>query len=108
MLDQLSVADFLSQQHYVDASKIGIWGWSFGGYMTARVLCKASPLIAAGMSVAPVTDWRFYDSIYTEVCQAAPVGCVWVAWRHRVFCTFCSATWANQRPMRMGTRRGMH
>jgi dipeptidyl-peptidase 4 len=64
--DQIAVAKWLGQQDYVDAKRIGLWGWSFGGYLTALSLTKSPETFRAGISVAPVTNWRFYDSIYTE------------------------------------------
>ena len=51
---------------WVDAERIGIWGWSYGGYLTAKVVELGDPVIAFGVSTAPVADWRFYDSMYTE------------------------------------------
>ncbi|CAO1633202.1 unnamed protein product [Sympodiomycopsis kandeliae] len=51
---------------YVDEKRMGIWGWSYGGYFTSKVIESDSDVITLGMAVAPVTDWRFYDSIYTE------------------------------------------
>lgn len=63
--DQLVGVRWLSQQPFVDARRIGIWGWSYGGYMTLYALTH-SGAFRAGAAVAPVTDWRLYDSIYTE------------------------------------------
>jgi dipeptidyl-peptidase-4 len=64
--DQIDAAKWLGKQPYVDANRIGIWGWSFGGYLTALCMAKGNDVFKMGMSVAPVTNWRFYDSIYTE------------------------------------------
>lgn len=64
--DQIEAAKWLGNQSYVDKSRIGIWGHSFGGYMTLLGLTKGEGIFRAGISVAPVTSWRFYDSIYTE------------------------------------------
>lgn len=64
--DQVEAAKWLGKQAYVDKNRIGIWGHSFGGYMTLLGLTKGEGVFAAGISVAPVTNWRFYDSIYTE------------------------------------------
>ncbi|WP_034256761.1 S9 family peptidase [Adhaeribacter aquaticus] len=64
--DQIEVAKYLGNQPYVDKGRIGIWGHSFGGYMTLLALTKGNGLFRAGISVAPVTNWRYYDSIYTE------------------------------------------
>ncbi len=64
--DQLVGVDWLRQQRWVDADHIGVFGWSYGGYMTLMLLGKASDRIAAGVAVAPVTDWSLYDTHYTE------------------------------------------
>lgn len=64
--DQLAAARYVASLPYVDASKIGIFGWSFGGYETLMAMTAPGNPYAAGIAVAPVTDWRFYDSIYTE------------------------------------------
>ncbi len=63
--DQTEAARWLATQPYIDGQRIGIWGWSYGGYMTALAMMN-SDRFAAGVSVAPVTDWRLYDTIYTE------------------------------------------
>jgi len=64
--DQLSGIDWLRSQGYVDAAHIGVFGWSYGGFMALRLLAAASDRIAAGVAVAPVTDWALYDTHYTE------------------------------------------
>lgn len=64
--DQLVGVDWLAKQPWVDASRIGIFGWSYGGYQTLMLLEKAPERFAAGVAVAPVTDWTLYDSHYTE------------------------------------------
>ena len=64
--DQAAAARYLSQMPYVDKSRIGIWGWSFGGYMTTLALTKNADLFKMGIAVAPVTNWRYYDTVYTE------------------------------------------
>jgi dipeptidyl-peptidase-4 len=66
VLDQLSVLEFLKTKSYVDANRVGVWGWSFGGYMSSLLLTKGEGNFKAGIAVAPVTNWRYYDSIYTE------------------------------------------
>jgi dipeptidyl-peptidase 4 len=66
VIDQLEGVKWLKDQSYVDGSRIGVFGWSYGGYMTLMMLAKASDQIAAGVSGAPVTDWRLYDTHYTE------------------------------------------
>ena len=65
-LDQIETAKYLQKQNYVDADRIGIWGWSYGGYLTSLCMTKGKGLFKAGIAVAPVTNWRFYDTIYTE------------------------------------------
>jgi dipeptidyl-peptidase 4 len=64
--DQLAGVRWLQTQPWVDGKRIGVFGWSYGGYMTLMLLAKGSELIAAGAAVAPVTDWRLYDTTYTE------------------------------------------
>lgn len=64
--DQIDAARWIGRQAWGDASRIGIWGWSYGGYMTAMSLARGGDVFKAGIAVAPVTDWRYYDSIYTE------------------------------------------
>ncbi|KAI8824407.1 dipeptidyl peptidase IV N-terminal region-domain-containing protein [Fimicolochytrium jonesii] len=70
--DQLAAADWLRTQSFVDPARIAIWGWSYGGYMTAKCIEANSGRFALGMSVAPVTDWMYYDSIYTERYMKTP------------------------------------
>jgi dipeptidyl-peptidase-4 len=64
--DQVAGIHWLKAQAYVDPARIGVFGWSYGGYMTTMMLAKASSEIAAGVAVAPVTDWTLYDTFYTE------------------------------------------
>ncbi|MDX1905474.1 MAG: S9 family peptidase [Bacteroidia bacterium] len=64
--DQLHAARYLQSLPYVDDARIGIWGWSYGGYMTSLCMTKGQGLFKTGIAVAPVTNWRFYDTIYTE------------------------------------------
>lgn len=64
--DQIAAAKWLGKQSYVDAARIGIFGWSFGGYMTLLAMTKGADVFKAGISVAPVTNWKYYDTIYTE------------------------------------------
>lgn len=64
--DQLAGVAYLKSLPFVDGSRLGIWGWSYGGYMTCYALANAPGVFRAGAAVAPVTDWRYYDSIYTE------------------------------------------
>lgn len=70
--DQLTGIEWLGQQSYVDAKRIGVFGWSYGGFMTLRLLAQASDKIAMGVSVAPVTDWALYDTHYTEQFMGTP------------------------------------
>src|SRR4029079_18063497 len=64
--DQVAGLRWLGEQAWVDARRIGVFGWSYGGYMPAMLLAKASDRIAAGVAVAPVVDWSLYDTFYTE------------------------------------------
>lgn len=70
--DQITAAKWLGNQPYVDANRIGIFGWSFGGYMTSLALTKGADTFKLGIAVAPVTNWRYYDSIYTERFMGTP------------------------------------
>ncbi|OBZ88076.1 putative dipeptidyl-aminopeptidase B [Choanephora cucurbitarum] len=71
-IDQINAAKHWALLEYVDPSRIAIWGWSFGGYLTTKVVEANSGLFSAAMAVAPVTDWRFYDSVYTERYMLTP------------------------------------
>jgi dipeptidyl-peptidase 4 len=62
----------MGTQPYVDASRIGIWGWSFGGYISSSCMVKGNGIFKAGIAVAPVTNWRYYDNIYTERFMRTP------------------------------------
>ena len=64
--DQVLGAHWLSSQSYVDAARIGVWGWSYGGYLTLMLMLRAPGVFAAGIAGAPVTDWTLYDTHYTE------------------------------------------
>lgn len=70
--DQIAVAKKLSELPYIDASRTGIWGWSYGGFMSANCLFQGADTFEMAISVAPVTSWRFYDSIYTERYMQTP------------------------------------
>lgn len=70
--DQIFVAKELGKLPYVDASRIGIWGWSFGGYMASLGISKGVDIFKAAIAVAPVTNWRYYDNIYTERFMRTP------------------------------------
>jgi dipeptidyl-peptidase-4 len=69
---QLAGVAYLKSLPYVDPARIGIWGWSFGGYETTYALTHSPGTWKVGVAVAPVTDWRFYDSIYTERYMGMP------------------------------------
>ncbi|MGB3181521.1 MAG: S9 family peptidase [Cyclobacteriaceae bacterium] len=64
--DQIAVAGQLADLPYVDAKRIGIWGWSYGGYMSSLCLYLGNDVFSTAIAVAPVSNWRFYDTIYTE------------------------------------------
>lgn len=70
--DQLAGVAYLKSLPYVDPNRVGIWGWSYGGYMTLNALFKARDVFTVGAAVAPVTDWRLYDAIYTERYMKQP------------------------------------
>ncbi|MEM1121503.1 MAG: S9 family peptidase [Bacteroidota bacterium] len=65
-IDQIEAAKYLGSLPYADASRIGIFGWSYGGFMSSLCLLKGNDVFKAAIAVAPVTSWRWYDSIYTE------------------------------------------
>ena len=70
--DQVEAASYLATLPYVDKDNIGIWGWSFGGFNTLMTMSNAKSIFKAGVAVAPPTDWRFYDTIYTERYMRTP------------------------------------
>ncbi|MGL5731463.1 MAG: S9 family peptidase, partial [Bacteroidales bacterium] len=70
--DQVEAASYLKTLSYVDANNIGIWGWSFGGYTTLMSMSVSKDIIKAGVAIAPVTDWRYYNTIYTERYMRTP------------------------------------
>ncbi len=70
--DQVETALYLGLQPYVDKERIGIWGWSFGGYMTLMSMSEGTPVFKAGVAVAAVTDWNYYDTIYGERFMRTP------------------------------------
>lgn len=70
--DQIEVARQLGKLPYVDASRIGIWGWSYGGYMSSLGISKGADIFKTAIAVAPVTNWRYYDNIYTERFMRKP------------------------------------
>lgn len=70
--DQIAAAEKLSERPYIDAARTGIWGWSFGGHMATNSLLKGNDTFEMAIAVAPVTSWRFYDTIYTERFMRTP------------------------------------
>jgi dipeptidyl-peptidase-4 len=70
--DQIAAAKKLGAMDYIDASRIGIWGWSYGGFMSSNCLLQGNETFSTAIAVAPVTSWRFYDSIYTERYMTTP------------------------------------
>jgi dipeptidyl-peptidase-4 len=64
--DQIEAAQWLGSREYTDASRIGIFGWSYGGYMSSLCILKGNNVFQSAIAVAPVTNWKWYDSIYTE------------------------------------------
>jgi dipeptidyl-peptidase-4 len=72
LVDQLASVRYLRSLPYVDGSRIGIWGGSYGGHMTLHAMLRAPNIFKAGFARAPVTDWRQYDTIYTERYMGTP------------------------------------
>ncbi|MBL7945929.1 MAG: S9 family peptidase [Flavobacteriales bacterium] len=70
--DQIASAKWLAEQTYVDGARIGIFGWSYGGYMSSLCITKGADVFKAAIAVAPVSNWRYYDSIYTERFMGLP------------------------------------
>lgn len=70
--DQLNGIRWLGKQNFIDAKRIGVYGWSYGGYMSLHILAQGGDLLAAGAAGAPVTDWAFYDTHYTERYMDTP------------------------------------
>ncbi len=70
--DQIEAAKYLGSIPYVDKNRIGMWGWSFGGYMSTLCITKGADYFSTAIAVAPVTDWRYYDNIYTERYMRKP------------------------------------
>lgn len=71
-LDQIAFAKALADMPFVDPARIGIWGWSFGGHMASQCLLTGQDVFSMAIAVAPVTNWRFYDTIYTERFMRTP------------------------------------
>ncbi|MDD3005521.1 S9 family peptidase [Flavobacterium sp.] len=70
--DQIDAAKVIGSYPYVDASRIGIWGWSYGGFMSSNCILKGNDVFKTAIAVAPVTTWRLYDSVYTERFMQTP------------------------------------
>ena len=70
--DQIAAARYFASLPYVDNNKLGIWGWSYGGYNVLMSMSRGNGIFKAGVAIAPVTDWRFYDTIYTERFMRTP------------------------------------
>jgi len=71
-IDQIEAAKYFASQAYVDSTRIGIWGWSYGGYMSTLCITKGADVFSLAIAVAPVTNWRYYDNIYTERFMRKP------------------------------------
>lgn len=70
--DQISAARYFGKKDYIDEDRIGIWGWSYGGYMSSICIAKGADVFKSAIAVAPVTNWRYYDNIYTERYMRTP------------------------------------
>ena len=70
--DQISFAKHLAKQEFIDSERIGIYGWSFGGFMALNCALKGDGIFKMAIAVAPVTSWRYYDTIYTEIYNGIP------------------------------------
>ena len=70
--DQIAAARYLGKQSYIDSKRIAIWGWSYGGFNTLMSMSRGNGIFNAGIAIAPVTDWKYYDSVYTERFMRTP------------------------------------
>ncbi|TYQ00458.1 dipeptidyl-peptidase-4 [Tenacibaculum adriaticum] len=70
--DQIAAAKQLAERNYIDKNNIGIWGWSYGGFMSTNCILKGNDIFTTAIAVAPVTSWRFYDTVYTERYMQTP------------------------------------
>ncbi|MFL9843081.1 S9 family peptidase [Flavobacterium rhizosphaerae] len=70
--DQIDAVKVIGRYSYVDPERIGIWGWSFGGFMASNCILKGNDVFSMAIAVAPVTNWRFYDTVYTERYMQTP------------------------------------
>ncbi|KAJ3203207.1 hypothetical protein HDU82_006759 [Entophlyctis luteolus] len=71
--DVVEATEYMIRLGFVDPKRIAVWGWSFGGFLASKVIELNSGVVTTGIAVAPVTDWRFYDSIYTERYMKTPL-----------------------------------
>ncbi len=71
-IDQIEAGKYLQSLPYIDAERVGIWGWSYGGYMSSLCLFKAPEVFSMAIAIAPVTNWRYYDTVYTERFMGLP------------------------------------
>jgi len=71
-IDQINAAKYFGNLNYIDANRIGIQGWSYGGYMSSLAITKGADVFSLAIAVAPVTNWRYYDNIYTERYMQTP------------------------------------
>ncbi len=70
--DQIAAAKLFGSYNYIDKDRIGIWGWSYGGFMSSNAILKGNDVFSLAIAVAPVSSWRFYDTIYTERYMTTP------------------------------------
>ena len=70
--DQIAAAEYLGRLPYIDSNNISIWGWSYGGYNVLMALSRSKGVFKSGIAIAPVTDWKFYDTVYTERFMRTP------------------------------------
>jgi dipeptidyl-peptidase-4 len=71
--DFIATATELGKLSYIDKNRIGIQGWSYGGFMTSLAMTKGAPIFKMGIAIAPVTNWKYYDNIYTERFMRTPL-----------------------------------
>ncbi len=70
--DQIAAAKYFGELSYIDSSRIGIYGWSYGGFMSLNCILKGADIFSMAIAIAPVTSWRYYDTIYTEIYNGVP------------------------------------
>jgi dipeptidyl-peptidase-4 len=71
--DQIDAAKYLVEDYdFIDETRVGIWGWSYGGYMSTLALAQGNDIFSTAIAVAPVTSWKYYDTIYTERFMRTP------------------------------------